>query len=128
MLSGDEDTPLQEGEKRVPLLHFLADLADPFDYSTHQNQLILAKLLIEHGANVNAVTRPQLEKPLHKTCYWSVATNIDFVELLLEKGADPNAQNYMGLYGTISITKYIRGVESSRPAYVSLILLARSSS
>jgi ankyrin repeat protein len=83
VLSGDEDTPLQKREKRDPLLHFL----------THQNQLILAKLLIEHGANVNAVTRPQLETPLHKACYWSVATNIDFVELLLEKCADPNALN-----------------------------------
>jgi hypothetical protein len=36
-------------------LYMLADLADPFDYSTHVNQLILAKQLIEHGANVNAV-------------------------------------------------------------------------
>jgi hypothetical protein len=35
VLIGDEET-------RVTLLHTLADLADPFDYSTHENQVILA--------------------------------------------------------------------------------------
>jgi hypothetical protein len=47
----------------------LGHLADPFDYSTHENQLILAKqLLIEHGANVNAIECPHGETPLHKAC------------------------------------------------------------
>jgi hypothetical protein len=50
VLTGDEDAPLREGEERVTPLHMLADLADPFDYSTHENQLILAKPLIEYGA------------------------------------------------------------------------------
>jgi hypothetical protein len=35
-------------------LYDLADLVNPSDYSTHVNQLILAKQLIEHGANANA--------------------------------------------------------------------------
>jgi hypothetical protein len=34
-------------------LHLLANLVDPFDYSTHENQLILAKQLIERGTKVN---------------------------------------------------------------------------
>jgi hypothetical protein len=34
----------------------MADLADPSNFSTHENQLILAKQLIEHGANGNAVS------------------------------------------------------------------------
>jgi hypothetical protein len=38
-----EDAPLQEGVTRVTPLHDLAALADPFDCSTHEHQLILAK-------------------------------------------------------------------------------------
>jgi hypothetical protein len=43
VLSGGEDAPLQEGATRVTPLTHLADLADPLDYSTHENQLVLAK-------------------------------------------------------------------------------------
>jgi hypothetical protein len=74
----------------------LADLADFSDYATHENQLILAKELIEHGANVNAVMNKG-ETPLHHACCTSAVTNLDFVELLLEEGADPNAQDHFGL-------------------------------
>jgi hypothetical protein len=84
MLSG-EGTPL----------HHLSDLADSSDYSTHEKQLIMAKQLIEHGANVNAVPSKG-ETPLHSACYSGVVTNLDFVELLLVEGADPNAQNNIG--------------------------------
>jgi hypothetical protein len=90
VLSGDEET-------RVTPLHYLADLADPCDYSIHEKQLILAKQLIEHGANVKAVSIPEGETPLHKACYSGNVTNLDFVELLLEKGADPNAQDHRGM-------------------------------
>jgi hypothetical protein len=55
VLSGDEHEPLEEGDKRFTPLHMMVELADPSDYSTHKNQLILAKQLIEHGANVNTV-------------------------------------------------------------------------
>jgi hypothetical protein len=84
MMSG-EGTPL----------HQLCDVADPFDYSTHEKQLILAKQFIEHGANVNIVWRKG-ETPLHIACYGGVVTNLDFVELLLVKGADPNVQDHVG--------------------------------
>jgi ankyrin repeat protein len=91
VLSGKEgETP-----RHTPLYH-LADLADPFDYSTHVNQLILAKQFIEHGANVNAVTSPRGKTALHNACNWGVVTNLDFVELLLVEGADPNAQAHAG--------------------------------
>jgi hypothetical protein len=57
VLSGNEDEPLQEGESRETPLHDLALLADPFDYSTHENQLILAKQLVEHGATLYRAQR-----------------------------------------------------------------------
>jgi hypothetical protein len=96
MLPGHEHEPLREGENRVTPLHLLADLADPSDCATHENQLILAKQLIEHGANVNAVSIPDCVTPLHKACYVGNVTNLDFVEYLLEVGADPNAKCHQG--------------------------------
>jgi hypothetical protein len=96
VLPGHEHEPWREGEKRCAALHLVADLADYSDYSTHRNQLIIAKQLIEHGADVNAVTRPRKETPLHLACCAGVVTNLDFVELLLEEGADPNAPDYLG--------------------------------
>jgi ankyrin repeat protein len=80
----------------ITLLHHLANLLDPFDYSTPVNQLILAKQLVGHGASVNALSIPHGVTPLHTACYSGNVTNLDFVEYLLEQGADPNAQNYLG--------------------------------
>jgi hypothetical protein len=96
-LSGDEDAPLREGLERSTPLHLLASYADTSDYSTHVNQLILAKQLIEHGANVNAVSIPHGSTPLHRACYGGSVTNLDFVEILLKAGADPNYQNLAGM-------------------------------
>jgi hypothetical protein len=82
---------------RFTLIHLLADLADPIHYSTHVNQLMLAKQLIEHGATVNAVESADGRTALHMACFSGNVTNLDFVELLLEEGADPNAQDDQGL-------------------------------
>jgi hypothetical protein len=80
----------------VTPLFIVADLADSSVYTTHKNQLILAKQLIEHGANVNAVSSDGAT-PLHNACKAGKVTNLDFVELLLEEGADPNFQMPSGL-------------------------------
>jgi hypothetical protein len=85
----------EEGKSFTPL-HELAALANPSDYSTHERQLILAKQLIELGANINTVSIPEDITPLHKACHWANVTNLDFVELLLEEGADPNAPDRLG--------------------------------
>jgi hypothetical protein len=107
-LSGYDDAPSQEGETRATPLHMLADLADPFDYSTHENQITLAKQLIEHGASVNAETR-QTETPLHNACNWIYVTNLDYVELLLEEGANPNAQDHFGMIPLMRTAPYAPG-------------------
>jgi hypothetical protein len=87
---------LEENESRETLLIHLTHLTTTSDYLTHENQLILAKQLIEHGANVNTVSIPQGLTPLHNACHGVNVTNLDFVELLLEEGADSNEQDYMG--------------------------------
>ena len=43
-------------ETSVTMLHDLADLSAPREYTTHENQLILAKQRSAHGANVNAIS------------------------------------------------------------------------
>jgi hypothetical protein len=96
VLSGGVDEPWQEQATRSTALHRLAYLVDPSEYSTTENQLILAKQLIEHGANVNAVTLPCRKTPLQNVCFAGVVTNLDFVGLLLKEGADPNAQDHKG--------------------------------
>jgi hypothetical protein len=87
------------GEKGMSVtpIYDLARVADPFDYSTHENQLVLAKQLIAHGANVNAVESADGETPLHHACFGGNVTNLDFIEYLLKAGADPNAQDHRGL-------------------------------
>jgi hypothetical protein len=103
MLSGDENAS-------VPPLHLLAHLADPFDYSTHENQLILAKQLIEHGANVNAVMFHDGITPLHDSCRAETVTNLDLVEYLLENGADANSQDHLGMTPLMSTVPDAPGV------------------
>jgi hypothetical protein len=92
----------------TPLRH-LADLADLSNYSTHVNQLILAKQLIEHGANVNQVSIPKECTPLHYACSSFNVTNLDFIELLLEAGADPNAQDHQGMTPLMMTTMFAPG-------------------
>jgi hypothetical protein len=107
--SRDEDAPLEEGDGKLTPLNALTSLLDPSEYSTHKNQLIVAKQLIEHRANVNAVSFPQGSTPLHDACFWGNVTNLDFVELLLDAGADPNARDHLGRTPLMMTTPYAPG-------------------
>jgi hypothetical protein len=98
-----------EHESGFTMLYLLAGLADSSDYSTHKNQLILAKQLIKHGASVNVVSIPEGDTPLHNACNACVVTNLDFVELLLKEGADPNGQDHDGLTPLIFTEKLAPG-------------------
>jgi hypothetical protein len=95
VVQGNEHDALQEGVSRCTLLHLLALLADPRDYAAQENQLTLGRQLIEHGANVNTCAYPGVETPLHYACHSTFTTNLDFIQLLLENGADPNAQDLL---------------------------------
>ena len=63
-----------------------------------ERQVIIARQLIEAGANVNAVNGPALGKnsPLHNACFSGHCTNLDLIKLFLDHGANPNLGNCMG--------------------------------
>jgi hypothetical protein len=107
MLFGSE--PLQEGKSRGTPLCCLSSLAATCDYSTHEKQLILAKQLIEHGMDVNSVSSPGGESPLYVACHSCNVTNLDFVELLLKAGANPNTVNRLGMTPLMMTTKHAPG-------------------
>ena len=62
----------------------------------NENQCIIGRQLIEAGANVNLATKESKDSPLMLACSSTLCTNLDFVELLLRHGADPNQQNSSG--------------------------------
>jgi hypothetical protein len=93
----DPNMMFGEEESRMTLLQHMTDLADTFNYTTHVNQLILAKQLVEHGAEINDLSIPDGMTALHHACFSGNVTNLDFVEYLLEAGADPNARDHTGL-------------------------------
>jgi hypothetical protein len=86
-----------DGRGSTPL-HYLAQISDPSKEHTLENQCILAKQLIEAGANVNARAQRGLMKitPLHAACWSGNCTNLDFIQLLLDHGANPNAKTSDG--------------------------------
>ena len=87
---------LQGGKVKETPLHDLAQQSDTSDYSVHENLLILAKQLIAHGANGNTISTSRGDTPLHLACHSANVTNLDFIELLLKEGADPNAKDHLG--------------------------------
>jgi len=84
-----------EGEST---LHKLAEGGNPLKERSLKNQVIIGRQLILAGCNVNARCGKNLKKMtvLHKACHSSTHTNLAFIKLLLDNGADPNARNSFG--------------------------------
>jgi hypothetical protein len=89
---------MDDGRGATPL-HCLAQMGDPSEEDTLENQCILAKQLIEAGANVNARAQRGLKKitPLHTACFSANCTNLDYIQLLLDHGANPNGKDSEGV-------------------------------
>ena len=79
-------------------LHVVAYWGDRSGGLVSQNQLTVGRQLIEAGANVNGRTNNKYRKcsPLHLACSTRNATNLDFIKLLLDSGADPNFRDSSG--------------------------------
>jgi hypothetical protein len=96
---------LDDGRGYTPL-HYLAQLSKPSKEHAVENQIILAKQLIEAGADVNARAQRGWKKitPLHTACGSGSCTNLDYIQLLLDHGANPNEKDSEGatpLHGTM---------------------------
>ncbi|RIB23243.1 ankyrin repeat-containing domain protein [Gigaspora rosea] len=62
-------------------------------YATRSGKLEICRLLLEHGANVNAVTPELLSTPLHRA---AIINNSEIVHLLLSSGANPKLKDSDG--------------------------------
>jgi ankyrin repeat protein len=94
----DASVMSMDGDKGSTPLHWVAHINDPSKEHSLDNQCILAKQLIEAGANVNARAQLGIDKmtPLHGACWSGNCTNLDFIQLLLDHGANPNAKDSEG--------------------------------
>jgi hypothetical protein len=93
LATAEEDSREELATGPTPL-HHLSCQADHKDHAFHKNQVILGQQLLRHGANVNLdMPPPDGRTPLHLACHSGVVTNLDFIQLLLEKGANPNVQD-----------------------------------
>ncbi|KAJ3652448.1 hypothetical protein Zmor_018410 [Zophobas morio] len=73
---------LENEHKERPLLHLALEY----------NQTDIAKMLIDHGTNINQLDDMQ-RTPLQEAVIWG---HVDLVKLLLEKGGNVNARDYLG--------------------------------
>ena len=60
-------------------------------------------------APTSTLSVPQGGTILHKACDWGNVTNLDFIELLLEEGADPNVKHHLGLPPLMATPKFSPG-------------------
>jgi hypothetical protein len=93
----EEEDSAEEFAKGNTPLHHLSYQVNPHDHSFHKNQVILGQQLFRHGANANLNAYTDGRTPLHVACNSTEVTNLDFIQLLLEKGASPNAQDVDGM-------------------------------
>jgi hypothetical protein len=78
-------------------------MTDPSDYSTHESKVMIGRQLIEHGSCTH---NTQGRTPLYYASCSRFATNLDFIQLLLENGANPNFQDSIGQVPLMSTTMF----------------------
>jgi hypothetical protein len=104
------------------LLIWLANLLPSDDnHAYYASQIVLAQQLVAYGVDVNAVLMPQRgvdvnavlmqqrKTPLHCACCTAGVTNLEFIEFLLQSGADPNARNHLGQTPLMYTTEWAPG-------------------
>jgi ankyrin repeat protein len=96
-----------DGRDYFPLMSAADGALDGLRRPGHDNAYI-AKLLLANGANVNQVTRHGTA--LHKAV---LRAKVDFVSLLLEKGADPSLKDHHG-FSPAAFLDRIRDPEKRR--------------
>ncbi len=75
----------------------------PLMYSLESNRFEIARLLIDAGADVNAVMPAGLGWTiLYASVYAGVSLSLEILQMLLERGADPNVK-----YGPLPLTRAI---------------------
>lgn len=77
------------GGDGVVLLINLSQQSSSSSQSCNTNQVILGRQLLKFGANPNKA-RENRDTALTSACYCFQPTNLEFIELLLEHGADRN--------------------------------------
>ena len=90
---GDRATVLTLLRTHVPVDSEEGDGSTALHWAAYQDNVALAKLLLEAHANVNAVTRNESLTPLFMACQNGSAP---MIELLLAHGADANGANQFG--------------------------------
>lgn len=81
-----------DGRGSTPL-HWVAEMSDAFDPITNDNQVRCATILLDAGANINAPAEHLLGHvtPLHRAMHSAIYTNLQLIQLFMDRGADPNA-------------------------------------
>jgi hypothetical protein len=103
-------TALKKGIQHPHLLIWLAKVMHPDSHHTYYaNQILLARQLVAYGVDVNAAQMPTCTTPLHTACCTSGVINLEFIDFLLQRGADPNARNHRGATPLMWTTRWAPG-------------------
>ena len=79
-------------------LHWLAEMSSPHGGVSTENVVVVARQLLDAGADANARAERGLGgiTPLIKACSSAATTNFDLIALYLARGADPNVCDDLG--------------------------------
>mmetsp|Transcript_27404 Transcript_27404/g.54989 ORF Transcript_27404/g.54989 Transcript_27404/m.54989 type:complete len:569 (-) Transcript_27404:2307-4013(-) len=111
-LSTDKRTHLPDDSSYTCLCQ-IAQLSSAKSDMYNKNQVILGRQFLEvGGANVNARANAgtSFNFPLYNACASRLPTNPEFIQLLLEHGADPNMQTSVGETPLMNCLNYSVGV------------------